>query len=359
MTLRVLGLTKYDRAGASSRLRIMDWAEPLAAHGVALTTSPLLSDRYVARLYAREPTDYPDVARSYGRRAGALLRARAFDLVWLEKELFPWMPLLDPIGAALAGRPFAVDIDDAVFHYYDRNRRSLVRRLLGRKIDGVFRRASLVLAGNSYLADRARGAGARRVEWLPTVVPAARYRAREWTGATGPALHIGWIGSPATEAYLALVAPALGAHMAATASRLTLIGARAGRSDGLAADVRPWSVEREVEELRRFDVGIMPLPDEPFERGKCGFKLIQYMACGLPVVASPVGVNADIVEHGVTGFLATTQQEWSVALGCLSADPDLRAAMGAAGRARFEARYSRESQTPRLARLLHEAAGRA
>jgi len=104
------------------------------------------------------------------------------------------------------------------------------------------------------------------------------------------------------------------------------------------------------------DIGIMPLPDSPWARGKCGYKLIQYMACGLPVVASPVGVNRQIVEHGVNGFLAETDDEWREALATLVADPDLRRRMGAAGRKKVEADYSLQVYGPKVAAMLRDVA---
>jgi hypothetical protein len=121
--------------------------------------------------------------------------------------------------------------------------------------------------------------------------------------------------------------------------------------------VQLWSEDSEVAMIQSMDIGIMPLTDSPWARGKCGYKLIQYMACGLPVVASPVGVNADIVEHGVNGFLATTEDEWRQALTTLLRDPDLRRRMGAAGRRKVETDYSLQVWGPRVAAIFHEIAG--
>jgi len=121
---------------------------------------------------------------------------------------------------------------------------------------------------------------------------------------------------------------------------------------GLPVEARSWSEASEVAEIQQFDIGIMPLPDEPFERGKCGYKLIQYMACGKPVVASPVGANTSIVRDGIEGFLASTDAEWMQLLGILCDDNALRQRMGAAGRVRVEAEYSLQVAAPHLERLL-------
>jgi hypothetical protein len=130
------------------------------------------------------------------------------------------------------------------------------------------------------------------------------------------------------------------------------IGARSDQVAGGPFVAQPWSEADEARLLRGIDIGIMPLPDEPWTRGKCGYKLIQYMASGLPVVASPVGVNRDLVRHGENGFIASSESEWEEALARLSADPDLCRRMGLAGRRRVEAEFSLEIQAPRLERLL-------
>jgi hypothetical protein len=137
--------------------------------------------------------------------------------------------------------------------------------------------------------------------------------------------------------------------------RFTAIGINAQQL-GLPMASVPWREDTEVASLQTLDVGIMPLLDGPFERGKCGYKLIQYMACGLPIVASPVGVNRQIVEHGVNGFLAQTPREWEEALESLLADPLLRKRMGAAGREKVERLYSIQVTGPRLVSLLKAAA---
>jgi len=277
-----------------------------------------------------------------------------YDVIWLEKEILPWWP--EPFERAVAptSRPIVVDFDDAVFHRYDRHSSSTVRAVLGDKIDGVMRRAACVIVGNEYLAERARKAGSRCVEWLPTVVNLDRYRVRSWEPDEDQRTVVGWIGSPATAQFLQLVAPVLGRLSRVLNLRCVAIGARADQLSGTPFEPWPWAEETEADTLRRVDIGIMPLPDSPFERGKCGYKLIQYMACGLPVIASPVGVNAEIVEHGVNGFLARSDAEWAEAIRRLADDPGLRAAMGAEGRSRVERRYSLQVHGPRLARMVRE-----
>jgi glycosyltransferase involved in cell wall biosynthesis len=213
----------------------------------------------------------------------------------------------------------------------------------------------VVVAGNEYLARRAAAAGARRVVVLPTVIDVTRY-APEACPSSGFA--IGWMGTPVTQRYLAPIARAIADVCAEGGSRVILVGATADAAvPACQVEIRPWSEESEAADVADFDVGVMPLADTEWEQGKCGYKLIQYMACAKPVVASAVGANRQIVEHGVNGFLATTDDEWRAALRRLRDDPALRERMGKAGRRRVEDQYSLAVAAPRLAELLRAAAG--
>jgi glycosyltransferase involved in cell wall biosynthesis len=246
--------------------------------------------------------------------------------------------------------PYVLDYDDAIFHRYDRHPNIMVRILLGQKIDRVMKGAALVVAGNDYLADRARHAGANRIEYLPSVVDLDRYPPGRDQKREHPA--IGWIGSPVTARYLHLVHPALAQVCSGNRARLIVVGGGDIEIGGVPTESHPWSEQTEVSAISSFDIGIMPVPDEPWERGKCGYKLIQYMACGLPVVASPVGANNQIVENGVNGFLASTMPQWVHALNALIDDPILSEQMGKAGRRKAEEKYCLQVTAPRLANLL-------
>lgn len=355
--MRLLILPRYDQMGASSRLRMMQFLPALEAAGIDVCVAPLLGDGYVASMYAGK-VSLLGVFRSYVKRLVRLLRSGSFDVLWLEKEVWPWVPLwLEAL--ALPKRPrLIVDFDDAVFHRYDMHRSAAVRSFLGSKIDGVMRRADMVTAGNDYLAGRAQGAGCRRVEWLPTVVDLMRYPFERKVDQDCR-VTVGWIGSPATAGYLQGLLPAVEAVGKRHPVRCVAIGARPDQVQGTPFESWVWSEDQETQLLQNLDIGIMPLPDEPWERGKCGYKLIQYMACGLPVVASPVGVNSDIVSEGLNGLLAESVADWEQALGRLVADRNLRLAMGAAGRQRAEAIYSVQAQAPRLISMLQDVAARS
>lgn len=345
-------LPRYGALGASSRLRMMQYAPALRSTGIDVEVSPLLDDGYVRDLYAGS-VSIPDVARSYWRRLRTVRAMDRFDVVWLEKEVWPWLP--DWLELPLLGGSarLVVDYDDAVFHRYDAHRSPLVRALLGKKIDAVMHRADLVTAGNEYLAERARAAASRRIEWLPTVVDLQRYPAPAPAPEEEKVVTVGWIGSPSTADYLRDITAVLEPMQSAGLLRCVAIGARPDQVAGTPFQALEWHEDTEVAQLRRFDIGIMPLPDAQWERGKCGYKLIQYMACGLPVVASPVGVNADIVEQGKNGFLASDPGQWQEAIRTLVMDAGLRRRMGDEGRRRVEQTYCVQAQAGRLVEMLN------
>lgn len=329
----------------------------LRAQGIEAKRHPFFSDLYLQRLYEGRRTTI-NTAAAYLGRIGQLRIARTTDVIWVEKETLPWMPwfvertLLPRLG------PLVVDYDDATFHAYDLHPSAIVRRLLGRKIDYVMAAADLVMAGNAYLAERAKAAGAARVEIVPTVVNTDNYSMTPEISAGSERL-IGWIGTPSTwTEYVLPLMPALSEVAAAERCRIAAVGAGRAAAPHPLLDNLTWSEETEVARIQEMDIGIMPLTDTPWARGKCGYKLIQYMACGLPVVASPVGVNAEIVEHGVNGFLATTEAEWRDALVTLLRNPDLRRRMGAEGRRKVEAHYSVQVWGLRVAKMLADVAER-
>ena len=350
----VLLLTRYERLGASSRIRFLQFLPALERQGFTFDVRPLLDNAYVASLYGGPKVGAGNIIRSYWRRFSALRRRMRYDVVWLEKEALPWLPTFLEI-ARLEGLPYVVDYDDAWFHRYENH---WLSPLLGRKIDAVMRVANTVVAGNEYLARRARQAGARRVEIVPTAIDLDRYSGLPEV-PSGKALTVGWIGIPLNAPYLAMIAPALIAAAAAAAVApiaLHVVGAPVPPEfSGMAATSFAWSEDTEISRIAQFDVGVMPLHDTPWERGKCAYKLLQVMAAGKPVIASPVGANRQVVRHGVNGFLAETTDEWAEALHKLG-DPALRQRMGAEARKTVEEQYSTATVTPRLAEILHRAA---
>jgi glycosyltransferase involved in cell wall biosynthesis len=166
---------------------------------------------------------------------------------------------------------------------------------------------------------------------------------------------ITWVGSPSTSRHINIASKALKIYCNQGNVEFRAIGARQKDLYEIPGKYIPWNEKSETEELKSCEVGIMPLPNTPWEKGKCGFKLIQYMAAGLPVIASPVGANSAIVEHGVNGFLAHDTQEWIKYFKILHNDPDLRQRMGKAGREKVKKKYSLEIAAPKLISILKKA----
>lgn len=349
---KALLLTRYDRMGASSRLRFLQFMPWLEAAGITCDAQPFFSDEMLTARYRAGQYRRWAVLHAYWERMTELRNRRSFDLLWIEKEALPWFPATLE-RAMLSDVPYALDFDDALFHNYDLHRSAWVRHMMGGRLDKVMAGARLVTAGNDYLAQRARDAGAPWVEIVPTVIDLDRYHPR--AGVHQPNVPcIVWVGSPSTVTYLSILVESLKALSRRFIFKLRVVGAEFSMP-GVDVECVPWSEATEVASIAQCDVGIMPLKDSPWERGKCGYKLIQYMACGLPVVASPVGANVQIVRDGETGFLAGEQDTWEAKLGQLLANAQLRASMGQAGRRRIEAEYCVQQVAPRLAGLLKQA----
>jgi glycosyltransferase involved in cell wall biosynthesis len=328
----------------------------LRERNISVTESPLLSDDYVRRRLAGTDIDYVDVSRSYFARLAAVAGAFRFDVLWIEGELLPRWPAAIERLLPLLGRRFVVDLDDAIFHTYDRHPNAFVRKLLGRKIDVVFNRATTVVVGNEYLAERAGGTETGRVIMVPTTVDHRAYADQK--PLAHDKLTFGWIGSPATEHYLRTIASELEGLCDSLQAQLRLIGIE--RHGFAYPDVvlKNWSEDTEIEELAACDIGLAPMSDGPWERGKCGLKAIQYMASGIPVLAADVGVLPTIVRHGETGFVYRDGAEFAHYARKLAGDPELRRRMGAAGRERVAKSYSIHGWVDAIGDVLVEAASK-
>jgi glycosyltransferase involved in cell wall biosynthesis len=349
--IRVVAFMKYGGRAASTRQRLLQYLPHLRSAGIDVEFLPLLGNDHLERVADGKSAALPHVAKNYARRFWQLTKLRHADIVWVHCELFPYLPGFFERLVRVTKTPMVYDFDDAIFHMYDRHPSGLVRRSLGKKLVPLLRSASACSCGNTYLAAYASlYCGDCRI--FPTVVDTRSYV--PVPKRQGVPLVVGWIGSPSTWPY---VQPMLGAIRAAadrSGARVRVIGAGPSAKQVEGIEAVDWSEEREIAEVQGMDIGIMPVPDEPWERGKSGYKLIQYGACGLPVIASPVGVNREIVLDGATGFLASTQPEWEAHLTRLLSDPPLRLRLGTAGRKRVEEHYSLQVHAARMVQLLHD-----
>lgn len=333
----ILALTRYDQSGASSRLRFYAHQEKLLAKGYEIHISPLLKESYVKNLYAGKKKSIFDIFNWYMQRFLLIFQAKKYDFVWIEKEVFPGLPLFFDKLFLLFFSKYIIDIDDAVYLNYQK----FPYNLFENKIGALMKTAKAVLAGSTELKNFAIKSGSQQNFLIPTAVDSSKYSVAK-SVETKEHFCVGWIGSPATEKYLLPLEDVfLDLQRQFPQVQFRFIGITNNCFARLKPTVVTWTAESELSELSRFHIGIMPLPDTEWERGKCGFKLIQYMAATKAVLASPVGFNRDIVTPGVNGFFADTPQEWREQLSAFVQMPELeRQRMGEKGHALFLEKFS-------------------
>ena len=341
----------YD-TNPSQRFRIEQWEPLLRRRGVEVTFKPFESPELHAVLYrpgmVRQKLGH--VARAFARRVSELRDLRDFDAVYVLREMALLGPPLFERWIARTGVPFIFDFDDAVFVPYVSPANGYLSYLkFPGKTRTICRLAAHVIAGNAYLADYAREVN-DRVTVVPTTIDTEKYAVGEREENDPPV--VGWSGSYSTAQHLDTLRPALQRLARRERFRLRVIGAPGYRVEGVDVEAMPWRAETEVADLRRIDIGVMPLPDEPWSRGKCGLKALQYMALGIPTVCSPVGVNSEIIREGENGHLAATEDEWVEKLSHLLRSAEPRRRLGRAGRASVEERYSAKGQAPRVFQII-------
>ena len=340
--MRVLFLTLYPEPAASPRYRVLQYVPFLRENGVDCTVACALRpeeyEKYTEKARAGQAFSYH--FHETQRRVWQVLRCRRYDIVFLQKAITS--AYIKRMSSLLSWRAKRVvyDIDDAVNLAPPHALPGFWRRFEDTgQINKVMARADLVIAGNEWLGRVAEAAGGR-AEVLPTVVDTDRFVPADHAPEV---YRIGWIGNPSTTENLGPVADVL-----ASVERVALriVGADPARVSIAGAEFRPWSLDSEVAELQQFSVGIMPLPKTEWSRGKCALKAIQYMACGVPCVATPFGAVCDMIQHEENGLLADSDAEWRTAL------ERLRDRLGQAARATVEERYSLRTAAPRMLELL-------
>lgn len=356
MTIRVLVLTKYDDMAPSSRVRFQQYFANLTAQGLELDCKPLLDNHYIRSFYQGRSVSFCYLLRCYMQRVKVYMSCQKYDVIWLEAELFPFLPAcIENLFYRFLKAPVVVNYDDAIFHRYDLNHSIITRVLLKNKIAEVMRHAHTVIVGNGYLEHYAKQAGARNVLRIPTVVNTELYQVSLVTKHRLP-IRIGWIGTPSTFKFLQPLFPVFRKLATIYEIKVCVMGADEFSIPEVITECVTWSVATEIPFLQSLDIGIMPLNDTPWERGKCGYKLIQYMACGKPVIGTPLEINAEIIEDGVNGFWANTEEEWLDAFLKLCKTPELRLKMGQMGRHKAEAYYSLKATAPLIFNALTKAA---
>jgi glycosyltransferase involved in cell wall biosynthesis len=358
--IRVLALSPIPEEGAGCRFRIAQFIPYLQSDGFEVTLSSLFTPEFFRLVYKRG--HYVRKAITFAslslKRLASLPYVSKFDLILIYREIFPIGPaIVERLLARRRSPPIVFDFDDAIFlsNVSDANRLIRLLKQPG-KVATIIRISDHVITGNEYLAVYARRYNPA-VTMIPTSVDTGLFIPSTRVRAAGAPSVVGWIGSPTTAGYIRSLSDVLRRVHERHPFVLRVSGAGEPFDvPGLQIQNEPWSMEREVELFNTCDIGVYPLADDEWSKGKCGFKAIEFMACGVPVIASAVGVNREVIQDGVNGFLASSDREWIEKLGCLLADAGLRRRLAAAGRRTIESRYSLQVNAPRLAATLRAAA---
>jgi len=295
-----------------------------------------------------------------------LLFKKRYTLVLIEYELFPYFPALFEYILYKRGIRYIVDYDDAIFHKYDMSKNKLIYGFLKNKIAKVMKYADHVIVCNTYLESYAKKYNDNAFR-LPTVVQLDKYKKEMETFSKQELIKkeddtfvIGWIGSRTTSVYILEILPAIEKFVTTYPNvQFDLVGFDSNllsheELEKYHMNVITWKEEKEIENILNFDVGVMPLNDDPWSRGKCGFKLVQYMSCSKPVIASPVGVNILLVKEDENGFLAKTVDEWFSAFEKLYLDKSLRKKMSEYNFHKIETEYSHEKNCSAYVELIED-----
>lgn len=340
----------------NQRFRFEQYLEHLRANGFQCEVSYLVEASDDSFLY--KPGHFLDklrfVRRSIAKRRRDVARMKNFDIVFICREALMTRSTVFERAFRKGGARMVFDFDDSIWlsNVSDANRKwSWVKD--ASKTSKLIALADRVFAGNDYLADYARGFNPNTVV-VPTTIDTDEYQPR--TARPDGPLVIGWSGSITTIQHFQYAIPALKAIRARYGDNVIfrVVGDGSYTVPELGITGLPWRKDTELDDLRAMDIGIMPLPDDEWARGKCGLKGLQYMALGIPTLMSPVGVNSSIIQDGVNGFLAHDVEEWVNKLGRLVDDADLRRRMGAEARRSVVERWSKRAWQDRYLHHFNE-----
>ncbi|MCA9410970.1 MAG: glycosyltransferase family 4 protein [Candidatus Omnitrophica bacterium] len=351
--MKIAFYTKYDRMGASSRYRTYQFLEKYWEAGIETRTFHLFPSLYLEELYGGLPFS-ASRRELFAKRHHDLERIREFDLVVIEKELFPFIPAFMEKKYFEGAKKLLLDYDDAIFVKYQKHPNLLVRLLMRHKLDQLMALSDGVIGGNRFLCEYADRFAPRT--WLvPTSVDVDKYipHDQDHEGL----ISIGWIGTPITAKYLEIVRRPMERLAQVVPLRFIVIGAPAPDWHGVQAQSHQWSEEDEAKLIRWMDIGIMPLEDTLWEKGKCGLKLLQYMAGNVIPVGSDVGANRDILEQGVDGFLCKTEEDWFETLKDLAENQQKRVQVAEAASRKVRQEYSIEVAAAKLIEIFREVTG--
>lgn len=339
----------------SQRFRMEQWQPYLEQQGITLDLHPFADKKLMTLLH--RPGNLAAKAKALSgaflRRCFEVTTLRRYDAVLIHRAACILGPAVLERVIALSGKPVIFDFDDAIYllHTTTANKFFGWLKFPG-KTASICRESSHIVVGNSYLADYAYQHN-RRVTIIPSSVDTDRYRPSNNLGRKGPVV-IGWMGSSTSQTHLESFAPVLRDVCVRPDVVLRVVSDREPELPGVRFEWRRWSAESEVSELAGFDIGIMPMPDDKWARGKCAMKALLYMSVGVPVICSAVGTNREVIRHGENGFLAASPEEWLIHLDSMIGDPNQRGRLGSAGRQTVEEGYSMSRCAEKFAAVVQE-----
>ncbi len=345
--IKILGLSLFGRKGASSRIRLYQYIPLLDQKGIQITVYPLISDKAYDVFIGNKavnPVIKPFlriflVASAMAKRYFHILKAGLYDAVYIQKDVLPSFYLF---LLKILNKNIIFDLDDAIFEAHATVKPSLFSleylffRMRKNNLIKTLRSAKAVTVTVPYLAEYVKNFNLN-VHVVTGPIDCSIYQPLPKNNEN---VVIGWIGSPVTAKYVTDILPAfVELQIKYPEAEFHIVGSRPFETDGINIEFFDWSEEKELGLLSRFDIGIMPLTDDKWSKGKGGLKILQYFAMGIPVVCSPVGINEELVNGGINGYHAKNTVEWTEKLGKLIENKSLREEFGLAGRKSVEERF--------------------
>ncbi|MDO1448856.1 glycosyltransferase family 4 protein [Rhodocytophaga aerolata] len=341
--MKVLFIFPYPSGtAASQRFRFEQYLSWLPGKGISYTLAPFLDKPTWDILYKKGYTlqKAMGIIKGFLRRLHLLVTIRQYDFVFIHREASPvGPPIFEWFMAKIVNKRIIFDFDDAIWlPNTSANNKLAAGFKWHQKTAAICQWAYKVSAGNTYLASYAKQFSTK-VFVNPTTIDTVHLHNQVKDQQAGK-LVIGWTGTHSTIGYLYGIIPVLQELEKEYDFTFLVISDKAPDVQLACLHYLPWNKETEIADLLRMNIGIMPLTDDKWAKGKCGFKALQYMALGIPALVSPVGVNTEIVDSGINGFICTTNQDWKEHIGLLLQNSSLRIQMGQAARAKVEKHYS-------------------
>ena len=353
--MRILFIVPYSSEGASNRFRVEQYLPYLNVLGIDCILRPFVSKKFFNILYLKGKHIKKIIyfLKAFWLRIMDIAQINKYDLIFIHREACPFGPPIFEWLAYKFKKPIIFDFDDAIFleNFNPANRFCNFLKFPS-KTKEIIKISSKIIVTNKFLEEYAREFNPN-VYVIPTPIDTDRFNVIK---KTSEALTVGWIGSPTTAPYLQIIYGVMQKLSQKYDFIFKIVGAGEDISiAGVRVKNYAWQLDRELQDFQNLDIGIYPLPNNLWTQGKAGFKAIQYMAVGVPVVASSVGMVKDFIEDGVNGYLAKTEEEWVEKISKLMEDSNLRRNIGFAGRKTVEEKYSVSVHAPRFIEIIKKS----